>query len=125
MKYAISSAGAPRPIGCYSQGTTAGRLVFTSGQIGIDPATGELAEGGIEAEAERAISSVEAILAEAGCTLTDVAKVTVYLTDMADFETLNRVYARRFPAPEPARSVVEVAGLPRGAKVEVEFIACR
>ncbi len=125
MKYAISSSGAPSAFGHYSQGTTAGRLVFTAGQLGLDPQTNTLVSGGIEAEVDQAITNVESILAEVGCTLDDVAKVTVYLTNIEDYDMMNRVYARRFPSPEPARSVVEVSALPKGALVELECIACR
>lgn len=125
MKYAITSRKAPKPFGHYSQGTTAGRLVFTAGQVGIDPATGEMVEGGLVEQLEQAITNAEAVLAEVGCTLFDVCKATVYLTDINDFDAMNRVYARRFPSPEPARTVVQVVALPKGALVELECVACR
>lgn len=125
MKYAINAEGAPQAFGHYSQGTTAGRLVLTSGMIGEDPLTGNIVEGDFEAEFEKAIDNVEVILGAVGCSLTDVAKVTVYLTDMDDYALMNRVYARRFPSPEPARSVVEVSALPKKARVEIECMACR
>lgn len=125
MKYAINAEGAPKAFGHYSQGTTAGRLVLTSGMIGEDPVTGEIVEGGLAAELEQAIDNIEVILAEVGCALSDVAKVTVYLTDMAGYDDMNRVYARRFPSPEPARSVVQVQALPKKAQVEIECVACR
>ena len=125
MKYAISTSSAPAAFGHYSQGTTAGRLVFTAGQIGLDPATGEFVEGGLEEQLSCAIDNCEAVLEAAGCSLEDVAKVTVDLTNMDSFDIMNRLYARRFPSPEPARTVVEVARLPKGALVEVECIACR
>ncbi len=125
MKYAVSTSGAPAAFGHYSQGTTAGRLVFTAGQLGLEPETGQIVLGGIEAQVEQAISNAEHVLAAANCTLEDVAKVTVYLTNIEDYDIMNRVYARRFPSPEPARSVVEVSALPKGALVELECIACR
>ena len=124
MKYAITTNRAPEAIGAYSQGTTAARFVFTSGQLGMDPKTGELLEG-IEAQTDRAISNIEAILAEVDLTLSDVTKVTVFITDMGNFDKVNKTYAKRFPKPEPARSVVEVGALPKGGLVEIECIACR
>ena len=124
MKYAITTNRAPEAIGAYSQGTTAARFVFTSGQLGMDPSTGELAEG-IAAQTDQAISNIEAILSEVDLTLSDVTKVTCFITDMADFGTINRVYAKRFPKREPARSVVQVAALPKGGLIEIECIACR
>lgn len=126
MKYAIDAAGAPESIGPYSQGTTAGRLVFASGQLGIDPSDPHrLVEGGVRAETERVIQIVQAILAEAGCTLADVARTTVYLTDIDDLDAMNEVYAQAFPPPAPARCVVAVSALPMGARVEMDAVACR
>lgn len=125
MKYAISTPHAPAPFGYYSQGTTAGRFVFTSGQVGISPLTGAMVEGGVEEQLNQAITNVEGILAEVGCTLEDVAKATLYVRDISQFDLINRVYARRFPAPEPARTIVQVEGLPKDALVEIECIACR
>jgi len=103
-----------------------GPFVFASGQTGVDPATGQLVGPDVADQAERTISNIEAVLAAAGLTLSDVVKTTVFLQDMADFATVNAVYAKRFTGPTlPARSTVEVAGLPLGAKVEIETIARR
>ena len=125
MKYAISTKSAPAPAGSYSQGTTAGRLVFTAGQLGIDPKTSRLVEGGIEQELEQAITNCEAILSDVGCELADVAQTTVYLTNLDDIARVDQVYATCFPSPRPARTTVQVASLPMGALVELECIACR
>ena len=108
-----------------SSDLAAGELVFCSGQIGIDPATGALVEGGVEAEAERALRNLAAVLDAAGLGLADVAKATIFLADIADFAAVNAVYARFMPDPPPARTTVAVAGLPRGARVEIEAIAVR
>lgn len=125
MKNAIATTSAPAAIGPYSQGIDAGGLVFVSGQLPIDPATGEMPEGVAE-QAARSIANVEAILAEAGLGLGDVVKTTVMLADIADFAAVNAVYAERFGAPCPARSAFAVAALPKpGAKVEIEAIAAR
>jgi 2-iminobutanoate/2-iminopropanoate deaminase len=121
----VSSTMAPAAVGPYSQAIAAGELVFCSGQIGIDPATGALVEGGVEAEAERALRNLAAVLDAAGLGLADVAKATIFLTDIADFAAVNAVYARFMPDPPPARTTVAVAGLPRGARVEIEAIAVR
>lgn len=121
-RHAISTAGAPGAIGPYSQAIAAGGLVFCSGQIGADPATGELAEG-IEAQTERALRNLAAVLDAAGLAMADIAKATVFLADLDDFAAMNAVYARHMPDPPPARSTFEVAGLPRGARVEIEAIA--
>ncbi|MCL2803574.1 MAG: RidA family protein [Micrococcales bacterium] len=121
-----STAAAPAPIGPYSQAVAVGPFVFASGQTGVDPATGQLVGPDVADQAERTISNIEAVLAAAGLTLSDVVKTTVFLQDMADFATVNAVYAKRFTGPTlPARSTVEVAGLPLGAKVEIETIARR
>jgi 2-iminobutanoate/2-iminopropanoate deaminase len=121
----VSSTMAPAAVGPYSQAIAAGELVFCSGQIGIDPATGALVEGGVEAEAERALRNLAAVLDAAGLGLADVAKATIFLADIADFAAVNAVYARFMPDPPPARTTVAVAGLPRGARVEIEAIAVR
>lgn len=126
MKYAINTTTAPESIGPYSQGTTAGRLVFASGQLPIsadDPHA--LVEGGIAEQTERVITIIEAILAEVGCTLEDVAQTTVYLASIDDLDTMNEVYAKRFVTPAPARNVVAVSALPLGALVEMDCVACR
>ena len=126
MKYAINGVGIPEAHGPYSQGTTAGRLVFASGQIAYDPKDGSrLIEGDVSAQTERTIDIIETILAEVNCTLFDVAQTTVYLSDMADLPAVNEVYARRFPSPAPARAVVSVTGLPLDALIEMDCIACR
>jgi 2-iminobutanoate/2-iminopropanoate deaminase len=123
-RQAVTSSGAPAAIGPYSQAIAADGTVFCSGQIGLDPTTGELVEG-VEAQVERALRNLDAVLDAAGVTLADVVKTTIFLTDMADFAAVNAVYARFMPDPPPARSTVAVAGLPKGALVEVEAIARR
>jgi 2-iminobutanoate/2-iminopropanoate deaminase len=115
--------GAPRAIGPYSQAISAGGFLFTAGQIGLDPATGELAPGGFEPQAERALANLRAVLAAAGCTLSDVVKATVFLADFADFPALNRIYAAAFGDHRPARTTVQAAGLPKGARLEIDLIA--
>lgn len=125
MKQPVATAAAPRPIGPYSQAIDTGALVFCAGQIGLDPATDALVPGGSAAELERAIANVEAVLAAAGLALDDVVKTTLFLVDLADGPAVGAVYARRFPAPHPARSTVQVSALPAGARVEIEAIAAR
>ena len=122
MKERITTDAAPAAIGPYSQAVAAHGLVFCSGQIGLEPASGALVEG-IEAQAEQAIANLTAVLAAAGARLADVIKTTIFLADMADFAPVNAVYARHFPEPYPARSTVAVAALPRGARVEIEASA--
>lgn len=121
----IIAAGAPKPLAGapYNQAIRAGGLVFCAGQLGLDPESGTLVEGGIEAETRRALENVAAILAGAGLTLAHVAKTTVYLTDLADFGAMNAVYAESFPSDPPARSTVQVSALPAGGRVEIEVIA--
>ena len=126
MKYSINARGVPEAIGPYSQGTTAGRLVFASGQLPISTCDSHaLVDGGIIEQTERVIDLIEAILAEVGCTLADVAQTTVYLASLDDMEAMNEVYARRFTTPAPARAVVGVSELPLGALVEMDCVACR
>lgn len=126
MKYSINARRAPKAFGPYSQGTTAGRLVFASGQLPISPDDNKaLVAGGIQEQTERVIDIIEDILEEVGCTLEDVAQTTVYLASLDDMDAMNEVYARRFPAPAPARAVVGVRELPLGALVEMDCIACR
>ena len=126
MKYAINAPTVPDAIGPYSQGTTAGRLVFASGQLPVKLENPyELVEGGIREQAERVIDIVEAILAEVGCTLNDVAQTTIYLVDLDDLDVVNDVYWRRFEMPAPARSIVEVSRIPMGALIEMDCVACR
>ena len=121
----ITSDGAPRALGPYAQAVAAGGLVFCSGQVGIDPASGGLVPGGIAPETARALENLAAVLAAAELRLADVVKTTVYLTDLADFAAMNEVYGRYFPAPHPARATVQVARLPAGARVEIDAIAAR
>lgn len=121
---ALSSPGAPKPIAPYSPGIDTGSIVFVSGQIGADPSTGQLLDG-VEAQAERVLENIKAILDTAGLTLQDVAKTQIFLADIADFDKVNGVYARFFSDPPPARSTYQVAALPRGAQVEIEAIAVR
>ena len=124
MKHVVSTAAAPAALGSYSQGIDAGPFVFVSGQLPVDPATGEIPDDAA-AQAERAFANVRAILAAAGLGLEHVAKTTVFLSDLADFAAVNEVYSRMFSAPFPARSCVQAAALPRGARLEVEAIAVR
>jgi 2-iminobutanoate/2-iminopropanoate deaminase len=119
----IVSAGAPAAIGPYSQAIRAGGLIFVSGQIPLDPRTGQVVEGGIAAQAERALVSLRAILEASGSGLERVVKTTVFLTDLGTFAEVNEVYARFFPRAPPARAAVQVAALPRGVGIEIEAVA--
>ena len=119
----ISTKQAPAAIGPYSQAIQVGNLVYTSGQIPIDPATGAFVEGGIKEQTRQSLTNVKAILEEAGLTMTNIVKTTVFLADMADFADMNSVYAEFFSEPYPARSAVAVKTLPKGALVEIEVIA--
>ncbi len=121
----VATERAPRAVGPYSQAVAAGGLVFTAGQVGLEPATGELVAGGVAAETARALENLRAVLAAAGSGLERVVKTTVFLTDMADFAAMNEAYARVFGSHRPARSTVAVAALPRGARVEIEAVAER
>jgi 2-iminobutanoate/2-iminopropanoate deaminase len=121
---AINAADAPKPIAPYSPAIDTGSLVFVSGQIGADPATGELLDG-VAAQSERVLKNIVAILDAAGLTLAAVAKTTCFLADINDFNAFNEVYARYFGDPKPARSTYQVAALPKGARVEIEAIAVR
>lgn len=123
MKKVISTTKAPSAIGPYSQAIRLGTLVFTSGQIPIDPATGVLAEGGIKEQTRQSLLNVKAILEEAGLTMGSVVKTTVFMADMNDFADMNAVYAEFFTEPYPARSAVAVKTLPKGALVEIEVVA--
>jgi len=120
---AILTDKAPKPIGPYSQAVLHGSLVFTSGQIPIDPATGDLVTGDIVKEAEQVFANLAAVLAAAGTDLGRAVKTTVFLTDMGQFGKVNEVYARHFREPFPARSTVQVAALPKGVSVEIEVVA--
>jgi 2-iminobutanoate/2-iminopropanoate deaminase len=119
----IFTEAAPKAIGPYSQAIRSGSLVFTAGQVGIDPATGELVEGGIEAQTRQVLSNLKSVLAAAGSGLDSVVKTTVFLRDMNDFAKMNAVYAEFFRENPPARSTIAVAALPKGALVEIEAVA--
>lgn len=119
----VQTLEAPAAIGPYSQAIIAGGFVFTAGQIPLDPGTGELVEGDIDVQAERVLESLKAVLDAAGSSLTNVVKCTVFLADIGDFAAVNQMYARYFTEPYPARSAVQVAALPKGARVEIEAIA--
>ncbi len=119
----ISTDGAPKAIGPYSQAVAEGGFLFTSGQIPLDPRTGELVSGGIEVATERVFDNLEAVLRQSGLSLSDVVKATVYLAKMEDFGAMNAVYARRFGEHRPARSTVAAAALPKGAPVEIDLVA--
>lgn len=120
---AISTTNAPAAIGPYSQAIKVGELVFVLGQLPIDPATGAFAEGGIKELTRQSLTNMKAILEEAGTSMANVVKTTVFLADMNDFAAMNEVYAEFFAAPFPARSAVAVKTLPKGALVEIECIA--
>ena len=128
MKSALNVADAPAAIGPYSQAQVVRlhggqRMVFSSGQIPLDPKAGELVEGDIGAQTQRVFDNLAAVLAGAGLTLADVVKTTVYLADMADFQAMNEVYARQFTGSAPARTTIAAAGLPKGARIEIDVIA--
>ena len=119
----VATGAAPAAIGPYSQGVKVNGLLFTAGQIPLDPATGTLVEGDIAAQTERVMRNLEAILQEGGAGFDTVIKTTCFLTDLGDFASFNEVYARFFPHDPPARSTVQVSRLPAGARVEVECVA--
>jgi 2-iminobutanoate/2-iminopropanoate deaminase len=121
----IETGGAPAAVGPYSQAVAAGDAVYTAGQIGLDPATGQLVEGGVEAEAERVLGNLGAILAAAGTDFNAVVRATIYLVDIADFQAVNAIYARHLGDHRPSRSTVGVAALPLGARVLIDMIAVR
>lgn len=123
MKTIINTDTAPRAIGPYSQAVMIDGFLYTSGQIAIDPATGELVEGGIEAQTERVLENIKAILKAAGMDLNNVIKTTVFVTNMGDFAKINEIYGRYFKDNPPARSLVEVKSLPKGALIEIEVVA--
>jgi 2-iminobutanoate/2-iminopropanoate deaminase len=125
MKTVIASAEAPAAVGPYSQAIALSNFVFCAGQIPLDPATGNLVDGDVTAQTRRVIENIKAVLTAAGATLTDVVKSTVFLLDMNDFAAMNAVYAEYFSAPFPARSTIQVARLPKDARVEIEVIASR
>jgi 2-iminobutanoate/2-iminopropanoate deaminase len=119
----VATSGAPRAIGPYSQALRAGGFLFTAGQVGFDPATGELVDGGTGEQTRQVLQNIRAILEAGGSGLAQVVKTTVFLVDMADFAAMNEVYAEAFGTHRPARSTVAVAALPRGARVEIEAVA--
>jgi 2-iminobutanoate/2-iminopropanoate deaminase len=123
VKQAISSPQAPNPAGAYSPALRAGDLLFMSGQIPIDPSTGQLVQGDAAVQARRAMDNLGALLTAAGLTFAHVVRTTVFLADMNDFAGMNEVYASFFASPAPARSTVAAAGLPRNARIEIEVIA--
>jgi len=124
MRKRIRTDKAPAAIGPYSQGIAAAGLVFVAGQIPIDPATGAFVEGGIEAQTERVLRNIKAILEEAGSSMDSIVKTTVYLADLSEFDAMNKVYGRYFEGSEPpARATVQVSRLPKGALVEIDAVA--
>lgn len=125
MKHAIQSHAAPAAVGPYSQAIELDGWIFCSGQIGLDATTGKLVEGGIEVETRRVMENLREVLDAAGARLADVVKTSIFLTDLKDFETVNRIYSEHFEQPYPARSTVQVSALPRSARVEIEVIARR
>ncbi len=126
MKIEIASSDrAPKAIGPYSQAVVAGELVYCSGQVALDPRTGEIVGGDIRAQTARVLDNLAAVLQAAGSDLAHVLKTTVYLVDLADFAAMNEVYGERFGTHRPARATVGIAGLPRGARIEIECVAAR
>jgi 2-iminobutanoate/2-iminopropanoate deaminase len=123
VKQAVSSPEAPKAIGPYSQAVRAGQLLFVSGQVPLDPATGQLVEGDIAAQTRRVFENLAAVLAAGGRTFADVVRTTVFLADMNDFAAVNEVYGTYFSEPYPARATVQVARLPKDARVEIDVIA--
>ena len=122
-KKIIQSSAAPKPVASYAQAIKAGKLLFLSGQIGIDPATSELVPGGLEAETRRTLDNLGAVLREAGASYEDVVKCTVYLADMEDFRTFDGIFSTYFQTSPTARATVAVSALPRGARIEIDAIA--
>ena len=128
MKTPVEVKGAPAPVGPYSQAQVVRlhggtRMVFTAGQVALDPGSGKIAGDGVGEQTEQVLRNVAAVLAGAGLTLADVVKTTVYLADMEDFQAMNQVYAQHFASAPPARTTIAAAGLPRGARVEIDAIA--
>jgi 2-iminobutanoate/2-iminopropanoate deaminase len=124
-RQAVSTTTAPAAVGPYSQAIISGEFVFCSGQLGLDPVTGAMVEGGVEAQAERALRNLAAVLDAAGLSINDVVKTTVFLADIDDFAAVNAVYGPFMPDPPPARSTFAVGALPKGGLVEIEAIAHR
>jgi 2-iminobutanoate/2-iminopropanoate deaminase len=123
MLSAVSTVSAPRALGPYSQGIRAGQFLFVSGQVPIDPATGELVQGTIGDQARRALQNIGEILKAGGASFQHVVRTTVYLADLADFPAMNEVYGTFFTVPQPARSTIQAAKLPRDARIEIDVIA--
>jgi 2-iminobutanoate/2-iminopropanoate deaminase len=123
MKRAVGTAGAPKAIGPYSQAVRAGGFLFCSGQLPLDPSTGKMVDGGIEAQTDRVLKNLEAVLNAGGATLRSVVKTTVYLVDMGDFPAMNAVYGKFFPEDPPARATVQIVKLAAGACVEIDAVA--
>jgi 2-iminobutanoate/2-iminopropanoate deaminase len=122
-KQAISSDKAPKALGPYSAGIRINNIIYTAGQLGIIPSTGDLASGGIEAETRQALDNLGAVLLAAGSSFSHIVKTIVFLRDMADFTQMNNIYAEYFDAPYPARSTIQVAALPKGGAIEIEAVA--
>src|SRR5690348_6733396 len=125
MKKSIETRNAPSAIGPYSQAVASGETVYCSGQIGLDPQSGTLVAGGIEPETRRVLENLREVLSAAGLGLADVVKTTIFMADLREFDIVNRIYGEHFSHPYPARATVQVAALPRGARVEIEAIAVR
>ena len=123
MKHAVSSPDAPKAIGPYSQAVRAGQLLFVSGQVPLDPATGQIVDGNIAAQTRRVFDNLDAVLKAGGRSFADVVRTTVFLADMNDFAAVNEVYGTYFSEPYPARATVQVARLPKDARVEIDLIA--
>ncbi len=123
MREIISSIEAPGAIGPYSQAVKASGLIFCSGQIPLDPATGKVVDGGIEEQTERVLINLKAVLSAGGASVDQVLKTTVYMVDLSEFPRMNAVYAKHFPASPPARATVQVSGLPLGVRVEIDAVA--
>ena len=122
MRTSVNTSDAPTAIGPYSQAIRHGDLLWVSGQLGVDPGSGALVADDTVTQAERALRNLEAVCREAGTSLVNAVRCTIYLTDLADFQAVNRVYARHFETPYPARATVQVAALPRGGKVEIDAV---
>lgn len=125
QKAVVSTDKAPKAIGPYSQAIAVGEFIFLSGQVALDPATGELIQGTVAEQAEQALKNLKAVVEAAGSSLEKIVKTTIYLIDMSDFSTVNEVYATFFQQEPPARATVAVSGLPRGAKIEIEAVATK
>ena len=123
MKHAVSSPDAPKAIGPYSQAVRAGQLLFVSGQVPLDPATGQIVDGDIAAQTRRVFDNLGAVLTAGGRSFADVVRTTVFLADMNDFAAVNEIYGQYFSEPYPARATVQVARLPKDARVEIDLVA--